>query len=779
MGSDQRNAIRGDAQHAHQTAPGAVLERGQVVVGPVPREPRHFQERDQVDVLVAAGATATVLAVTGPPGVGKTQVAAAYARRRVADGWLVAWLPAESVEVLTAGFLELADALGLRRHEDDAATTTRRLRDHLGTRRDPSLLVLDDVTDPADVVPRLPAGAQVVLTSSAPAVEELGTPVRVDVFTPDTATRFLRAATGLADDAGAGLLAERLGHLPLALATATARIAAAELDYGAYLRRLGELTGDGLPPARPGDPRPHGVAEAVLLAAEPFDGLARALLDVIAVLSPDGVSRELLAAHPDRDPVQLDHALERLVEAGLVDVAGTDPTVVMHHLTQRVLRGRARQARRMSNVVDDALRTLAAAAFPEEHAWRRRYLGEEIVTHTETLWAHVPRNPPAAATEELLRMRFWGVRQLIASASFDRAIQLGASLAADCRAMLGNDHHDTLRALNDLATAYRKAGRHNEAVVRHEQVLDGFLRTVGADQDSLDAATGLANAYEAAGRPERALSLYEQVLDHRRHLLGPHHLDTLSTANDLGCAYQSAGRFYEAVPLLEDTLGARRRLLGRHPHTLHTASNLALAYQAVGRVDDALRLFEQNLADTRQVLGGDNPDDNPEALRLFERNLADIRRILGDDHVDVVAAANNVASAYVAVGRIDDAGALFAETLAACRKRFGDDHPLALSMADNLAGTHRTAGRLADAVALLEQTLAGRRRRLGADHPGTLRTARALVDAYAATGRVDDAVRLAEHTVATARGTFGAEHEITLAAAAALDEVLGGSGSDS
>jgi hypothetical protein len=44
-----------------------------------------------------------------------------------------------------------------------------------------------------------------------------------------------------------------------------------------------------------------------------------------------------------------------------------------------------------------------------------------------------------------------------------------------------------------------------------------------------------------------------------------------------------------------------------------------------------------------------------EAIPLFERTLADRERILGTDHLDTLATRNNLAAAYQAAGRLDEA----------------------------------------------------------------------------------------------------------------------------
>jgi tetratricopeptide (TPR) repeat protein len=734
--------------------------RGQVVVGEFPREPVAFQPRQElmaaVGGVLAGGRAAVVCALAGGRGVGKSQLAGAYARRRIEQGCpVVGWVNAETTGQILAGLAELAERCGVADPEGDSARSAGRLREHLSRQDARGLLVFDNATS-ADAVGRyapVGPGVAVVVTTTDRSFGGLGRLVEVDVYGRAESLAYLAERTGLADVAGAGRVAEVLGDSPLALAQAAAVILAQRATYGEYLDLLAGVPAAQVLLRREGEPYPRGTAQAILLAldaaeAEAGDpgGWVGRVLRALAVLSADGVPRDFLGgvAPPDQ-PAAVDAALDRITTASLAAWAGVAGSgqVVMHRLVARVIRDRAQGDGDLAEILGRAWELIASSLPAPEVAWasreQTRHLPDQATAAWaagQPIWATATADTPLLTTALHVRARC--VRHLTATADLTRAATLGAATLTDTERHLGPDDADTLRARDDLANAHRAAGDLRRAIPLYEQTLTDYERVLGADHpNTIRARNELAGAYESAGDLGRAIPLHEQTLTESERVLGPDHPDTLASRNNLAGAYQSAGDLGRAIPLHQQTLTERERVLGPdHPNTLASRNNLAFAYRTAGDLGRAIPLHEQTLTESERVLGPDHPDtltsrnnlafayqsagDLGRAIPLYQQTLAECERVLGPDHPDTLTSRNNLAYAYQATGDLGRAIPLYEQTLAECERVLGPDHPHTLTSQNNLAGAYESAGDLGRAIPLYEQTLAECERVLGPDHPTTV-----------------------------------------------------------
>lgn len=607
QGRKQLPGAPGDARDG--ALPLSAGKDAPVVVGEIPQEPIGFQPRtDLLAALDAPGLGSRVMvvhAVTGMRGVGKTHLAAAYARARLTERWrLVAWVNAEEPASMLAGLTAVADALGLI--DDEASERSGEdfgslVRHWLEVDGDRCLLVFDNATD-ADVLrPFIPAAgaARVLITSNRWSMANLGTSVGVEVFTRTEAVAFLTGRTRLPDISGAAEVASELGYLPLALSQAAAVIAGQRLAYRTYLGRLRALPVHEYLIREKGQPYPHGVAEAVLLSlnaiqASEHGNVCIGVMEIMAVLSPTGVYRDLLydagqtgGLSSDGSalrPTLIDGALAQLAERSLLTFTRDDEIVIVHRLVIRVIRdGLARQGRLVSVCRSIALildaRAGALGGSLDHPAIRD-------ITDQVTALQESAGDPSCEHDDELVRLllglRLWVLFFLNDLGDSPRqAIAFGEELTADFERVLGPDHPDTLNSRNNLAEAYRGEAQASKAIPLYEKNLATCEREMGLEHPvTLISRNNLALAYQEAGRPAEAIPLLMRTLTYRERVLGSDHTDTLISRNNLAAAYQQAGRYAEEISLHEQTLAACERIYGPdHPSTVASRNNLSASRQ--------------------------------------------------------------------------------------------------------------------------------------------------------------------------------------------------------
>ena len=476
--------------------------------------------------------------------------------------------------------------------------------------------------------PFLPAAgaARVLITTTQQSVADLGTTVPVGVFSDQEALALLDGRTGLGE-AGAAEVAVELGHLPLALAQAAAVMNGQHLAYDPYRERLRTLSvSEHLAPERD-QPYPEGVAEAVLLVpgcdpdVRPDRRVRQGHGDhggVVGGWRPPGpAARRRTGGRPGRRrrrvvPPAVDQALDQLVGRSLLTFNLDGQIVIPHRLVMRVVREALARRERLTA----AYRAAASVLLQRADAlvrMRDRQAIRDISQQVTALLDHIARTtaePDEELSAVLLRLRFFSLYCLIELGdSAPQAIAVGESLTADLGRVLGSDHPDTLTAQNNLAAAYRDAGRFAEAILLFERTLAARERALGAGHpDTLSSQHNLAAAYRDAGRSAEAIPLFQRTLAAREQLLGPAHPSTMNSVGNLAAAYRDAGRFTEAIPLFQRTLTAQERLLGPdHPSTLRSRTKLASAYRRTGQVAKAIPLAEQTLASRERTLGADDP----------------------------------------------------------------------------------------------------------------------------------------------------------------------------
>jgi serine/threonine protein kinase/tetratricopeptide (TPR) repeat protein len=264
------------------------------------------------------------------------------------------------------------------------------------------------------------------------------------------------------------------------------------------------------------------------------------------------------------------------------------------------------------------------------------------------------------------------------------------------RRLLGNDHPDTLMAMNNMAYVLEERGKLDEAEPLYREALEGRRRVLGDDhRDTTMSINNLAELLMTRGMLDQAEPLWREAIERQRRTLGNDHPETLTSIENLGALAVQRGNLGEAETLWRESLNGRRRVLGEnHPETINSMNNVGYLLKLQGNLDEAEATWRDALARSR--------------------------RVLGEDHPNTIGTLGNVAGLLLDQGKFDEAEPLHREVLDRATRVLGPEHPNTLMAIENLGRLIQRRGDLAAAEPVLRESLAGRRKILGNDHPDTL-----------------------------------------------------------
>ncbi|MCD0444747.1 FxSxx-COOH system tetratricopeptide repeat protein [Glycomyces sp. A-F 0318] len=795
------------------------------VFGIVPRlaAARQMREADaQLEVSMGSSEFAPPTQIlSGMGGVGKTQIAAAYAQRHwnAGDIDLLLWIDASRRDNIVMMLDQAASAL-LGSDGGNGMAAAERLLSWIRRPNGPRwLIILDDLCDPADMEglwpPASPRGKAIITTRRRDAALDGYDRVRIDVglFNEVESINYLRER--LHGDARvleeAEALSWELGFLPLALSQAAAFIidqpglTCAEYRHLLHDRklRLSELSPDRLP-----DGYPLTVEAMVSLSVQAAsldsgEGVYDRVLQITSVLDPVGIPVDILKSRAVRkwissaevaeskirnDLVYQDSvsfALARLHRLSLLDFDGQ--TIQMHPLVSYIVVSMMSRSELVNAI------QVAASALVEK-------------------WDESSDTPAGAA---VMRSNANRVKSVDSSALFQEGAHpvlflIGQSLgdhaymqdaanyftefSQNCEVELGHSHPDTLRSRSEALYWLARLGRPSEARPLVGQIVTDHVSVFGPHaHETLNAHRNLAAWCAASGDLGRALEIYELLLDDLQKALGPDHYETLRTRHQLAQLQGNLGDASGAASVLVALVNDMDQFMGTdHAEKLLSQGDLAYWRGKSGDLNGARRSLEELLTECIRILGADHPHtlktrgdlarwrgeagDVSGALLAFEELLADSLRVFGPEHPETLRARVELARWRGFSGDALRAVAGFEELLPDLQRVLGPDHPDTFRARAELARWHGDSGDAPKAVAAFSALLGDRPRVLGPDHPYVLRVRAQLARWYGEAGHAATAVATFEELLPDFVRVLGDQHPRTLRVRGDLARWRGASG---
>ncbi|MFF2507823.1 tetratricopeptide repeat protein [Streptomyces sp. NPDC058067] len=645
-------------------------------------------EMDRLRSAVEPGIGNRVYVLHGLGGCGKTAVAYTLFRHATDDaGRIGLWVNASDPASLRAGMLAVAADRGASDAELTGARSGLRpaadLVWHYLDRSDQRwLLVLDNADTPAILrdgswLRTSPTGTVVVTTRQAAAHWWPGAELlQFGVLPRDDAARVLQ---DLAPHAGsvedAAEVADRLGHLPLALTLAGGFLAHQVLDPWTLADYRRSLDGNpGLHPvelidqgAEAGSDSRHLLSRTWQLSLDALatQGLPEAavLLRLLSCWAGDPLPLQVLTRaeiDPGLHPSRVESALRGLLDHSLIELVP----------------GEVRGLRTHGILLDSV-----AQATPGDQR-------DQLVTAgAQLLQAVLPEAPGRGAQNPVVMQLVPHVMALLR-----RAVGWGVSrpmveAAAGC-------------ALRMVITVHR-AGDYASALALANEALEVSTPFLGEDDAfAFRFRQRIGTSLFRLGKFEESEAVARQALEVFEQMLGPDAPDALESCLQLVGPLYNLGRLEEACSLARRAVRGREGELGRlHPLTL--VARRVLLELAAARGDAALP--------DRDDIAASGPDV-----------IADCRGAMGEEHPITLGAEHIYALVLVNTAKPGEALPYIHKAISGYGKIYPQDYPLLLSARSLLSSALDALGQNADAIEQAEVVVEGRVRVLGPTHPWTL-----------------------------------------------------------
>ncbi|KAF7164158.1 hypothetical protein CNMCM5623_008848 [Aspergillus felis] len=740
------------------------------------------------DLSPDQGQMRKVVALHGPSGMGKSQLALQFARLHKDDFTAVLWLDARSRQTVTRSlarvYVNLPDikTTGEPQSQKEMDIRAKQVLKWLETTGNSKwLLIFDDVPhslgegtdddesyDIRTFFPQVDRGS-ILITSMLLQAGGLGKPRLVERMADGEAMQLLTGASApTPKDAQDGWeswgtktdllgLIRRLDGQPLAIVVARAVIRSTGWSVSTYLHSDNLIQVDlkvNSTTLSSGDRKSLAAFLVAFNRTRETDPVAANVLRLLSYFGPYPVWFELLhsgASCPDMpdwfcriaaSKSALRSAIASLEDLALLETDRTRESYSMHALVRQACHHveSTSTAEKVTPFRAIALVCLGVAA--SQLPLGESHLKQRLLPHVDHMLRLVdhqsdsPYGPAELKALNELGLFYWNQGTPSQAASMFHA------------AVAGYEHLDRSDKLNDpsflltlhrLGIAYQKQSRFHDAERAFQRALAGYRSLRGpTDISTVELTSCLATCYQSHNKLAEAETLFSQALQGYELTRGPHDPFTLVTLNQLGTVYHAANKPAAAETVFQRALRAGEAARGPNDTSaLEATFNLGMLYRTQGRL--------------------------PEAEGMLTRALHGFEKALAPDHLSALRTAHALALVYKDQSKLAQAETLAQRAVNGLNAALGKSDVQTANAMRDLGLIYRDEGKMTEAASLCHAAFTTLQTALGDGHPETLNALRDLGSVHGYSGNPMRAEEMCRRALeGFERSPLGADHVATL-----------------
>ncbi len=725
---------------------------------PLPAIPFFVGREDMIKTLVKIlsdhGPQVIAPPITGPGGIGKSQIALKVIAQQVQHYEHIFWLPAASREKLLEAYVTLAHGLGIYVNPKNLEQVIQNVRVYLQDRH--CLYVFDDAPSMEGIQDFLPLqqGHVLITSRNSNAHAWLKKPLLVEPFSKAEALDLaikLGYGKDKQDHHALGVLLTQIPRYPLALVQlfimlederyTPAKLLAGLQAYEANAQEeaLMEFLREDPHQGRVGYSKSlFYVFEKVVerLQAEIQGSRALQLISQLAYLDPEGISVAWLLTLDSEDRGLLHRktraALSLLTKYSLLQWDENYEQVYIHADTQLIMR-HLRPQPSLSALVH----SLITHVGPKEKAHQNLAAWKSMLPQGRMLFLRL--DTARFPAEGYLLTKY------LADACFLTSLfKEGVGWAKQCLAIAqmrypNQDHAEVAEALQKLGVSLVELGKHQESLGYKQEALAMYKRLF-KDQDQLEVAyawSDVGSSFSQLGKYQEALECKQQGLFMRQRLFPEQdHPEIAHALNSIGELFSHLGDYQQALSYKQQGLAMRQRLFAEqdHPDLARSLVSVGIGLEQVDKCQEALAYKKAALA-IRQRLYQQHPDvghslnnvgETLIKLGQFEEGLVYCQQALSlrqaiyesGPHQYVAYSLNSVGVALTGLGRLEEGRVHSEQALEMLKLVYpGRDHPYMVHALKNIAASLTKLGSLEEGAVYAQAAVAMQERLRGSKAP--------------------------------------------------------------
>ncbi|KAL1598072.1 hypothetical protein SLS59_007082 [Nothophoma quercina] len=510
--------LQAELDAVDSAAPSVIpFSRNELFVG------RESQLAELETMLFSDQENTTRLAIAGPGGTGKSQLAleTAHRTRLKNKGCSVFWMDASDDDNLSRSLAVVARKLRIAGCGDDQADmkqVVRRCVAAINAR--PCLLIFDNVEGTgvsrkglstgeaaalAEFLPHSKLCSVIFTTTDSDTAEALAPQnvVALRELAPATALRMLQNhltwSLSESEQQDAMCLLRELSYLPLAVSQAAACMNASSMtvqQYQAQLDEHKEAASKYSNASSEGARQEFGLSNTVAVTLSVSlsqvcqrNAVAAEYLNFVACVDRKDISLDILEAV---SPQVREDAVEVLDQYALVIRRPAESALDVHRLVHYALRKRLLVEQKLQQWIQRTI-TRLLWVFPSDN-YSNKSKQRRLLPHAQYVLSHSKGNDD----EERTTLAEKCATALYNDGKYKEAKGLWGQVMELRRRVVGQEHPSTLTSMNNLARALDQQGKYEEAETMHRQALAMYKKVLGREHpNTLTSMSNLANVLES------------------------------------------------------------------------------------------------------------------------------------------------------------------------------------------------------------------------------------------------------------------------------------------